>query len=549
MRALAACRGLGRGLTAQGLGCRARAHRVRRMTTSSSAATATTDTAKAGRGLLSITGGKIAFILAGYSVQLLLPRLLGSPEAFGLYSSAMSMVSILNNVLIVATLQTMSKRVSEDPALADARLREGLQLQLVVGLVVGGGMLLLAPALANLLLDPLLAPLLRVTSVVVFSYAVYAALIGYLNGREQFHRQALFDLSYTTLRTLGILGAAALGFGALGAVTGFAGAAVVVASIAALVLGVGRPVAATDAIGLRARLRPWLRLMAPLWLYQMCLNLSLQVDLTVLKRSVAALGIEAGMAAEAAAATASRYAGFYRAAQTFSFVPYQLILSVALVVFPMVSRAQSLGDQAATRGYIRGALRFSLIVLLAVAAPVAGSADGVMRIAYPEPYLAGAEALSVLSLGMAAFALFVIAATIMSGAGRPGLSAGVALLSVLFVVSCNVTFVGRAGLGEHTLLAAASGTSVGTTVALLCMGTLVHRRFGAFVPPVSALRILAAAAVGFYAARSVPHSDRMTALVALVAGGLAYLAALFALGELRRKELDAVLAVVQKRRR
>lgn len=525
-------------------------------------------TTRAGRGLLSISGGKVAFIVAGYLVQLLLPRLLGTPEAFGLYASAMSLVSILNNVLIVATLQTVSKRVSEDPAAAGSRLREGLTLQLLVGAAIGGALLSLAPAIAKLLFDPLLTPLLRTTSVVVFSYALYAALIGYLNGLQRFVHQAGFDLSYTVMRTLGILGAAALGFGALGAVVGFAVAAVVVTGVALFAVGTG---ARSDSAGTGSAhglnpapvggsaqpgflrfvapwARPWLRVMAPLWAYQLCLNVTLQADLTVLKRNVAGLQLAAGVGAEAAADMASRYAGFYRAAQTFSFVPYQLILSVALVVFPMVSQAQSLGDHDSTRRYIQGALRFSAIVLFAIAAPVSGASQGVLLIAYPEAYLAGADALSVLSVGMALFALFVIAATIMSGAGRPGVSALVTFLSAVVVVTCNQLFVAQVGVGPRTLAAAATATSVGTTFALLCMATLVYRRFGAFLPLASAFRVAVAAACAFAVARALPHGDRLAALGALVGGGLAYLTVLVLIGELRRAELTAVLSVLSRRK-
>ena len=75
-----------------------------------------------GRGLVFITGAKLYFIATGFLVQLGLPRLLGSPEVFGQYSLAMSIVSVINNVLIAATVQSVSKRVSEDPALAGARL-------------------------------------------------------------------------------------------------------------------------------------------------------------------------------------------------------------------------------------------------------------------------------------------------------------------------------------------------------------------------------------------------------------------------------------------
>ena len=47
----------------------------------------------------------------------ILPRLLGSPEAFGQYSLAMSIANVVDNVLIAATVQSLSKRVSENEAI------------------------------------------------------------------------------------------------------------------------------------------------------------------------------------------------------------------------------------------------------------------------------------------------------------------------------------------------------------------------------------------------------------------------------------------------
>lgn len=497
----------------------------------------------AGRGVLSITAAKVYFIFAGYAVQIALPRLLGSPEAFGLYSAAMSIVSILNNVLIAATIQTVSKRVSEDPTGAPESLRQGLLLQLGIGGALASTLLVSADVLATrVLLDPKLALLFRIASGVVFAYAIYATLVGSLNGRQQFQRQAGLDMTYTTLRTAGILGAAGLGFGVAGAIAGFTVAAGGVLAIALVVVGIGKR-------GAHTPWKVWFAFMAPLWLYQLCLNLTLQVDLTVLKRTVAALALAEGQSAVTAANLASRHAGFYRAAQTFSFVPYQLLLSVAFVVFPMVSHAVAIGDLDATRRYIQNALRFSLIVLLAIAAPVAGASAGVMHIAYPDAYLSGSDALSVSSLGMACFALFVVGATILSGAGRPGLAAAIAASSVVLVVVLNLVFVHFVGIGEHTLTAAASATSIASVTALVAVAYSVHARFGAFLARTTAARVLVAAAVGFALARVVPSTSALGALGALCAGGVAYLVTLFAVRELGPADVAYLRGVLARRSR
>jgi stage V sporulation protein B len=496
-------------------------------------------TRTAGRGVLSITGAKLYFIVAGYAVQLLLPRLLGTPEAFGLYSSAMNLVSILNNVLVAATVQSVSKHVSEELNQADATLRQALLLQLTVGGALAIGLWALAPVLAaDVLLDPLLAPLLAVSAIVVFCYALYAALIGSLNGQQRFSRQAALDGTYTTLRTLLILTGAS--FGALGAMIGFAGAASGVLLVALFVVGTG-------ARGRIVAWRRWFLFLAPLWLYQLCLSLALQIDLSVIKAVVAAMGRETGMLAEAAAETASRLTGFYRAAQTFAFVPYQLILSVAFVVFPMVSRAVSIGDHDSTRRYIGGAMRFSLIVLLAIAAPVSGAAAGVMRLAYPDAYLAGSEALAVLALGTVGFALFAIGATIKSGAGRPGIPAVIAVGTVVVVLGCNLLFLRLAGIGEHTLVAAAAGTSAGMAASMVAIAIAVHVRFGIFIAPASAVRISSAALVAWLVARAVPSHNAALALGALIAGGVAFMLGLLVSRELGPSDLEVLRKITRRR--
>lgn len=170
-----------------------------------------------------------------------------------------------------------------------------------------------------------------------------------------------------------------------------------------------------------------------------------------------------------------------------------------------------------------------------------------MRIAYPAAYLEGSGALGVLALGIVCFALFVISATIMSGAGRPGIAAAIACGAVVVVVVGNLVLVRLAGVGDKTLLAAATGTSLGAACAFVAMAIALYRRFGALIAPLSALRTLAAAAVGFTVAHLVPSHSFLLAATALCAGGLAYIAALIALRELGANELAVIGKVIRPR--
>lgn len=490
---------------------------------------------RAGSGAVAIAGAKTYFIVCGYAVQFLLPRFLENKAAFGRFASVMNLASIINNVLVVATIQTVSKFVSEEPSYGDVRLRQGLKGQLWIGLLLCAALVLGGPSLArDVLLDNALEPLIQTISIVMLAYALYAALVGYLNGMHRFVPQAGLDVTFSTLRTCGILGAAGLGYGALGAMTGFAGAAVAILIVAILVVGLGER-------GKPISWRRWLKFSVPLWMYQIFLNGIMQIDLLVLKRTVAELAMKNHIDAHQAAELASRYVGEYRAAQTFAFVPYQLILAVAFVLFPMVSKASSSGDILATRQTIRSALRFSLIVVLAIAAPVAGAARGVLRLAYPAGYVTAAGALEILAFGIAALALFVIAATALSGSGNPGKSASIAAIALVIVIGLNRIFVRMAGIGNHTLEAAALGTTLGTGFALVLIAIVIRAAYGACLPLPTVARSGLAATLAFWTSHLIPHGHALSSLLALIVGGLVYLGSLASVGEFKRHELHSAV--------
>ncbi len=494
-----------------------------------------------GRGLVFITGAKLYFIASGFLVQLGLPRLLGSPEVFGQYSLAMSIVSVVNNVLIAATVQSVSKRVSEDPALAGPRLRQGLKLQLAVGVLIAGSLFAVAPFLARFAYDEQLGKLLRIAALVPLCYAIYAALVGSLNGRQLFQRQAALDATFSTVRTVGILGAAALGLGAVGALSGFAIAAGVILAVALVVVGTGSS-------GPRLPLKTWFAFLLPIVAFQSTLNGTLLLDVWVLKNTAAELGLAAGLPLAEAADQASRYVGFYRAGQTFALVPYQIILSVTFIVFPLVSRATAQGDHTAARAHVIQALRFSLLVLFGLAAPIGGAAESLIRLAYGPKFLAGAGALSVLVFGQVCLAMFVIVATILSGAGRPGTPAWISLVALTIVLVANRTLVTWVGLGENTLRTAAFATTLGPAVALALSTFALRSTFGLMLPMATLLRGAISAAVGFYVARLVPQHSLLLAPVAMSAGGLAYVAVLFVTRELKPSDVKSALSSLRNRK-
>jgi stage V sporulation protein B len=493
-----------------------------------------------GRGLALITLAKVYFILTGFVVQVGLPRLLGSPTAFGQYSLVMSIASVLNNVLIAATVQSVSKRVSEDEGLAPARLRQGLILQLGIGLALALGLFATAPLLARVAYDDELTKLLRIAAIVPLCYAIYAALVGSINGRRLFLQQAKLDVTFSTVRTFAILGAAALGLGAAGAISGFAFGALTILLVALAVVGIGKP-------GPQLPLRTWFSFLLPIVLFQTMLNGTLLLDVWVLNNTVAQLGIELGLSAAQASERASTYVGLYKAGQNFAFVPYQIILAVTFIVFPLVSRATASGDIQTARVHIDSALRFSAIVLFALAAPISGAADSLIRLAYGQAFLAGAETLRILVFGEVGLALFVIIATILSGGGKPSASAWSGLVGLVIVIVANRVLVRAVGLNDGVLSIAALATSLGPLAALIVSSIALRASLGVWPPVLTFARCALSAVAGYYGAHAVPQLSAWMAPLAMIAGALAYFAALFASRELKPADLRALLDALRKR--
>jgi stage V sporulation protein B len=477
----------------------------------------------AGRGVLYITSAKIFFIAAGYAIHFSLPRLLEAKELYGIYGVVVSLVNVLNMVLVQGAVQAVSKLVSESEARSDDVRKAALKVQAWVG----GGLAIAYAAGAGLIADfqrdPSLALYYRVSALVVLFYGFYAVFIGVLNGRREFRSQALFDVSYATLKMGLIVAAAALGFSILGVFAGFAVASALVAIAAAVIVGLrgGRSSREIE--------RRLLAFMLPVMAYTLVLNVLLTLDLWLLKALLPAEGVK-----EAAAD--------YTAAQVISRIPYQATLSITFVVFPLISRATFEGDRAATQAFIRVALRYSLIALAGMVAILGGAAGELVVIAYPSAYGTAAPALEWLSGAMLLYAVFAILGAIINGSGRATLSLwlGLGALAVDLAL-CRVLIP----------VYGAQGAAAATGLALLCATAAglfaLWRLFGAGLPALSAVRVGAAAAAVVALAVHAPTQSKLVTVAKCLGLAALYFALLVATRELGREDLARVRRVFARR--
>jgi stage V sporulation protein B len=363
-------------------------------------------------------------------------------------------------------------------------------------------------------------------ALVALFYGLYAPIIGLLNGRGQFSRQAALDVTFAVLRTAGLIAvgwvfARGGGQGVLGSTLGFALAAACIVPVAAW-FARSPPKAARIAPGPAVpppaaepeeRPRDYLAQLGPLAAAQFFTNAVMQVDITLLGHF---------LSRGADVKTADEWVAVYRACQLFAFLPYQLLLSITQVLFPMLARAKAAGDTEGVRRYVERGSRLAALACGMLVSVIVGLPTQLLAFAYSsEVAERGAATLRILALGQGAYAMLAIATTVLASLGKERLSATITLGALVTVVGACALLAANASFGGPQLEATAMGTSAALVLALLVAGVAVQKLSGAFIPWSSVLRVLVALAVAAGIGSLFPASHGRWLTVILAAGVVA----------------------------
>ncbi|MCC6216207.1 MAG: lipopolysaccharide biosynthesis protein [Polyangiaceae bacterium] len=510
----------------------------------------------AGRGGLAITAAKAYFIVLGLVQQLLLPPLLGA-AGYGAYTTASSVASITYNPVVTTSIQGVSRAVATSPAATrEAVVRRLLGVHAAFALALAAGFWAIAPWLVGSVLGaPHVVRGVRLLAAVMFVYGLYAPLVGVLNGERRWLAQAGLDAVAGTLRTVGLVAGAwwvvrataepgGLAPAALtpmeGAILGFAVVTVVPLLAAARLAGLGRAGSGGATAGAH------LAFAAPLLAGQVLLNLLLQADVNLLR----AFGAEAARHAGLLPAAADPFVGAYRMTQLFSFLPYQLLISVTFVLFPMLAAAAANGDREQVARLVRGGVRVALLVAGLMVSVTSGLAPALLRLVFPrvpEAIELGAPAMRILTLGFGAFAVFGILTSVLNALGRERQSVAATAAAVALVAALGFARVRGTELGTELLVRMALATSAGLLAATTLAAVLVQRAAGAVVAPKTAIRVVAGIAACVAAGRALDPRGAVATLASAAALGGLFLAILVVTRELGRGDLAALTALVRRR--
>jgi len=496
--------------------------------TAAAAGARPSDGSTAAKGAVFIGGAKIYFMLSGFLQQVLLTRLVGLAE-FGAFAVVNNVISIVNNTVVQATIQSVSKFTAEDDARAEAVQRAGVRMQVVLGAALALAIFWGAPYLAAFEEAPRYTTYFRIAAAIPFLYAVYAVFVGSANGLRRFHTQAGFDVGFSTAKTILLLGLAAL-WKVTGAFVGFATAAAFILVVASRVMRL--PPTPT-----RFPMRRLGGYMGAVVAYGLLLNVALNYDLPLLHHF-------AGKSAGAAAAAG--VAGHYQALRTLALLPYQALVVVTFVIFPLISRATFAEDREATRLYVTQTLRYALILVAAMGIVLAARPGALLGVLYKPEYGAGAAAMPILVAGECCLALLAVVCAILNAAGRTNATLSFVSVTVAVGAAAAALLVPRAAVGTPMLVAAASATALGMVAGFIASVIYVRAALGGTPPPATVARVALGVVAGLALGRLLPGHGKIVGLAATALAAVVYAAVLVATGELGAADRAKLLRMLRR---
>jgi stage V sporulation protein B len=521
---------------------------------------ASSGSTQAGRGGLLLAVAKIYFMITGLVQQIALQAVLGL-GAYGALSTAQSVASISYNPLIQAGVQGVSRNVAAASG-EEARLIQGRLMKLHAYGAVFFALIFffMAEPLARSLGAPHVTAALRLFSVIMLLYGLYAPMIGAINGRRRFVSQAGLDILSATLRTIGLVAGAYFavhslggqardsGLEVYGTVLGFCAAAALWVLIAVRIAGLGKPG------GIHPQTRAYLKVIVPILGGQILLNLLFQADALLLRRFAS----DAALATGELAGTADRYVGAYRAAQLFCFLPFQLLTSLTFVLFPLLARARADNDPAQVASLIERGLRLAVLVTGCIVTTLVTVPEGLLYVVFgSEASELGGDAMRILAAGMGCFALIGVMTAAMNSIGAERASFVLTLLAVALVTTLCFVLTRGDTLSPLLLSHVALATSAAMTLTTFAAAWVLHRVAGSSLGGFTLARVLVCVSVVAWSTSHLflvePGATKLTAAFSTLVGAgsstLAYLVLLALSGELGRRDWDELRSVFSSTKR
>lgn len=413
------------------------------------------------RSFLWLTVGEIFFNLSGYIVHSGAGRLL-TPADYGRYGLIVTLTVMIIDLVANGIPISMSKYISEyhgsDPAMIKAIKRKAFILQMIVIGAITLLFYIITPVLSNILGDPSLTPLFRISLFILPAYALDTYYFYYYTGIHQFNLQSGLKVVRSVLRVTLILGLIMV-WKLKGAIAGYIFVNLAGFLIAWIIdmawLSKKNPLP-------KNILLPdfkWKKLLDYAWpitLFIIFYEILISLDIYFIK------GILHN----------DYLTGIYNSALLVARIPYYLFYAMTLILLPSISKSTSSNDFERAREILRQSLRFMIIVLVPVVVLIAVFAGPTISFVFGDEYLPGIPSLQILTFGIGFLSVFYVLSFALNGAGKVKVPMFIAFFGMLLNAILNYFMVSAYGI-----IGSAIATSITSFLTMLVVIYYSHKYF------------------------------------------------------------------------
>lgn len=483
-----------------------------------------------------VTFSEIIFNLSGFIIHSVLGRILGPADygRYGLVITLTTMIIILiGNGIPTAMAKYISEHFETNPRMVRMIKKQAIVLQaMIIGLITVL-FFILSPVIANLLNDPTLAELFRLSTLIIPTFAAASFYFSYYTGLHRFNIQATLKTIRSILR-IGLAIGLAYVFGLKGSISAYilAPASVFLIAFAIDKFKVSRELEEQEKQAAPAETLEefdWRILVNYAWqvvVFFLAYELLISIDLYMVK----------------AILRDDHLTGIYNAALTAGRIPYYIFYAMTVFLLPMVSKSTSQNNHAETKMILSQSLRIMLLFLVPMIVILASFSREVLDLLYGRRYLEGAAPMAILVYGVGFLTLFYVMSFAMNGAGKTKLSMRISLLGVILNTVLNYILIKKMGL---------SGSAIATSAASLVIAAIMlyflRKEFGVSLKIKSAAKAAVAGAVVYFLAGFLPQGKLIFILWSVLLF-LLYFVILFVLREIGKADLEYLMSLKKKRR-
>jgi stage V sporulation protein B len=469
---------------------------------------------------------KLYFMITGYVFQIVIARLL-TKSLIGMFNYVNSVISPVNMILVQGGVQTASHFVSRASPEEIGNIKKKI-LKLFVSFSISLFIILqlLADKISEIITkDTQNSIYFRIAIIIVLLYSVYAVLIGIFNGRKQFKNQALFDMTYSTLKVFLVSISLFMGFKLYGLLWAWVVATIII-TVLAYLFSVNKQTKGENSL----KYKDIVKFSLPIIISQLFFYILLNLDTWMLgilstKKMVLLNG------------------GNYLTITTLARIPYQIVISITFIIFPFISNLSQLNDKKSIKSYIETSLRYSILIAAPFVILISAYPSIFLKVIYGQAFVENSVYLSILVVGVLFLALFMINITIITASGKPIISMFITIVVIPIEILLNYILVAR-----YSLYGVVIATSISFFISWILSSLYVFFIYKAFLPIKTFIRfVLIFLLFHFVFQVFRDNLNILQGIFSLIIGGVFIYLAFFLLFEFRKKDFDDLKAMFKKK--